>query len=565
MVNAHLLPYSAAVRDLATQRALRQLEDLLASTVTAVNNQASSSGGVPTTRAINTTAPLAGGGTLATDLTLSVATFTSGASGVVPASGGGTTNFLRADGTWAAPGGSGVTSVSAGSTAVSVVPTTGAVVVDVVEANFTGIPESAVTNLVTDLAGKVPTSRLINTTLPLTGGGNLSADLTLAVNTVTSGASGVAPASGGGKLNFLRADITWAKPLAPMTGDMIWSDGQDGSLHFDGVSTVTIGQGQTIVPSGGIYTLARSLYPTDMTVDSGVIIKTAGYMIIGTGTLTNNGTIQDAGNNGGNASGITAGTAGAARSAGYYNATSAGAAGGGSGGTGGASGAVLSPPWGITAAGVSGGAAPGITTAGNPGSSGVKSFAGAGGGSGGGGSSAGGGTGGTGGSLTQVTANLGPLMEMLVFGHSGSALTGFMTYGSGGGGGGGGGAGASGGQAGSGGGGGAGGGILFVSYPTIAGSGLFSANGGNGGNGADAQIVGTLSGGYGGGGTGAGGGGGLALVRYWTSTGTWTVTANGGAPGQTVGSGVGTGKAGALGGTGANGYAWKVNMSGDGT
>lgn len=33
--------------------------------------------------------------------------FTSSTSGTVPASGGGTTNFLRADGTWAVPPGSG--------------------------------------------------------------------------------------------------------------------------------------------------------------------------------------------------------------------------------------------------------------------------------------------------------------------------------------------------------------------------------------------------------------------------------------------------------------------------
>lgn len=47
-------------------------------------------------------------------ITVTANTFTTGAPGVVPASGGGTTNFLRADGTWAAPtGGSGtVTSVS---------------------------------------------------------------------------------------------------------------------------------------------------------------------------------------------------------------------------------------------------------------------------------------------------------------------------------------------------------------------------------------------------------------------------------------------------------------------
>jgi hypothetical protein len=59
--------------------------------------------GVPTSRLINTTAPLAGGGDLTADRTLSVATFGAGASGVVPASGGGTSNFLRADGTWTAP------------------------------------------------------------------------------------------------------------------------------------------------------------------------------------------------------------------------------------------------------------------------------------------------------------------------------------------------------------------------------------------------------------------------------------------------------------------------------
>ena len=60
------------------------------------------------TRTISTTAPLAGGGDLSADRTLTVATFGAAASGVVPASGGGAVNFLRADGAWAAPaGGSG--------------------------------------------------------------------------------------------------------------------------------------------------------------------------------------------------------------------------------------------------------------------------------------------------------------------------------------------------------------------------------------------------------------------------------------------------------------------------
>lgn len=42
--------------------------------------------------------------------------FTSGAQGVVTGSGGGTTNFLRADGSWAAPGGGGPTTKSKGNT-----------------------------------------------------------------------------------------------------------------------------------------------------------------------------------------------------------------------------------------------------------------------------------------------------------------------------------------------------------------------------------------------------------------------------------------------------------------
>ncbi len=101
-------------------------------------------GVVPYTRNINTTAPLTGGGTLAADLTLSIQAngitnallaqmaattlkgnntavsatpsdltaaqvtamlnlFTTSLRGLVPGSGGGTTNFLRADAIWAAP------------------------------------------------------------------------------------------------------------------------------------------------------------------------------------------------------------------------------------------------------------------------------------------------------------------------------------------------------------------------------------------------------------------------------------------------------------------------------
>lgn len=56
------------------------------------------------------------------------------------------------------------------------------------------IAESQVTNLTTDLASKVPNTRVINTTSPLTGGGALSSDLTLAVtsgNLTDAGTDGI--------------------------------------------------------------------------------------------------------------------------------------------------------------------------------------------------------------------------------------------------------------------------------------------------------------------------------------------------------------------------------------
>lgn len=61
------------------------------------------SGFVPTNRQMNTTAPLGGGGDLSTNRTLTISNFAGSAAGAVPTSLGGTTNFLRADGSWAAP------------------------------------------------------------------------------------------------------------------------------------------------------------------------------------------------------------------------------------------------------------------------------------------------------------------------------------------------------------------------------------------------------------------------------------------------------------------------------
>jgi hypothetical protein len=59
------------------------------------------------------------------------------------------------------------------------------------KANVGAIAQSKVTNLVSDLAGKVPTTRTISTTAPLTGGGDLTANRTLAVSDATTTTKGV--------------------------------------------------------------------------------------------------------------------------------------------------------------------------------------------------------------------------------------------------------------------------------------------------------------------------------------------------------------------------------------
>jgi hypothetical protein len=115
-----------------------------------------------------------------TDVTLPL--FTSTDPGLTPFSGGGTTNFLRADGTWAAtPGGA------------------------------TNLSYTAATRLLESSSGT-------DVNLPL----------------FTSTEAGLAPLSGGGSVNFLRADGSWAVPPA-------------GTPTFSVAATVTAGtnaQGQ---------------------------------------------------------------------------------------------------------------------------------------------------------------------------------------------------------------------------------------------------------------------------------------------------------------------------------
>ena len=302
-------------------------------------------GEIPSSRTISTTAPLTGGGDLSADRTFAITSFSGSAPGAVPTSAGGTTNFLRADGAWAVPAGSGGGTITGGGTINKLAKFTGATAIgdSLIHDNGTNVgvkttapvadfqvegaafqgtialsnsstavttgtsmgeidfysrdstigqPTVAYIRSVADAdyvttaptsivfatqssggslsqnmrlwgsgaldvagvvqstsggfkfpdattqatAGVLPT-RTISTTAPLTGGGNLSADRTLAISVFAGSAAGAVPSSLGGTTNFLRADGAWAAPAG--SGGNISGTGTTGTLaKFTGATAI---------------------------------------------------------------------------------------------------------------------------------------------------------------------------------------------------------------------------------------------------------------------------------------------------------------------------------------
>lgn len=443
--------------------------------------------------------------------------FTSTEDGLVPASGGGTANFLRADGTWAAPpsGGGAVNQVTAGSSKVSVSPSTGNVVVDVVEANFTDIPQSGVTNLTSDLAGKTPATRELAATAPVRIDGGASADLssdrTISVEQFDDSAPGVVPASGGGTDNFLRADQAWSIP--PGRTFVGFGNGGDGALNFDGVTTPVAGASL----SGSIYTMTRPVHATTISIANGVAIRPAGFPLHAQGAITGTGAAKIE-MNGGAGSGTVGGSAVGVGSDNWYP-----------GGTNGVAGVAGSQAAGAAKASCpavfsnSGGAGGATNTAGGAGVSGK-------GGGGGGGSSA---LGGAGGSISFGSVRENDWETDSCWDRGRDLANAVFTCGSAGGSGGG-------GSGGAGGGSGASGGWIVVRCRSISGVSVESKGG------AGAAATNNNAGG------GGGGSGGVVFVQYAEGSAP-TVDVSGGAGGN----GAGTGGRGGDGGLGVA-RVWKV-------
>jgi hypothetical protein len=115
-------------------------------------------------------------------------------------------------------------------------------------------PPSAVTT--TLVAARAAASTAINTTAPLTGGGDLTASRTLAVNTFGAAQAGVVPASGGSPSNFLRADGVWSTP-ASVPGDLSTVVSADSTINAAATRVVhglyEIGDGFTLEIGDGAY------------------------------------------------------------------------------------------------------------------------------------------------------------------------------------------------------------------------------------------------------------------------------------------------------------------------
>lgn len=406
---------------------------------------AASSGAAPAiaARVLTTTAPLridAGASAdLSADRTLSVNTFTTGASGVVPA-GASANNVLRGDATW-------------GAVPAAAMP--------------------ALTGDVTTSAGAVATTIASHVV-------TYAKEAQAAANTLVGNNTGSTAD---------KSDLTIAQVIALLNVRLgEFGSAADGDATMDGTTAVT---GYSV--AGGNYTATGYAYFGNLTINAGVVVNQHSWPgPICRGTCTNNGRVSWDGAAG---SGQTAGAANTATGP-LPLGTAGGNGGAVNGGNGGAAiaGAGNAAPRGLSTAAAAGGTGTITPTAVNPGTAG-----GAGHGGGGGGTL---GAGGLGGALTALSTASGDWRQKHVSTTGIIPVPGSTSLKMSAATGGGGGAGGGGVNGGVGGGGGAGAGYGVSRAFSYAGSGTWTANGGNGANGTNASGIASDGGGGGGAGGG---------------------------------------------------------------
>jgi hypothetical protein len=217
------------------------------------------------------TSALAGNGLTLTGSTLSInpltATaalnpFTSSLQGVVPASGGGTTNFLRADGTWTSPG--------AGSVTVTGSPSSGNL------SKFSGA--SSITN--TDLTGDVTTSGTVATTLATVNSNVGTFGSSTAIPTVTFNGKGLATAVSTNVVVAPAGTLSGTTLNSTVTGSSLTSVGTIATGVWNG-TLIGASKGGTGISNTATLTLGTSNI-NFATLGTGIVKNTTT-----TGALTN--------------------------------------------------------------------------------------------------------------------------------------------------------------------------------------------------------------------------------------------------------------------------------------
>lgn len=236
--------------------------------------------------------------------------FTSSTSGLVPASGGNSSYFLRADRVWATP--PATTYAAFNSSTAGLTPASGGGTTNFLRADGTfATPPGVTSTFSSSTAGLTPAS----------GGGTtafLRADGTFAVpaggttSVFTAYTNGLAPSSGGGTTNFLCADGSFRPPYDVFTSygpGLVPASGGDTTtfLRADGVFVAPPGGG------GGLTNFTETLNTTspNNTVNAAVLSVTGGttntdavYSPKGTGALLTS--VPDATSTGGNKRGTNA-------------------------------------------------------------------------------------------------------------------------------------------------------------------------------------------------------------------------------------------------------------------
>lgn len=301
------------------------------------------------TRTISTTAPLAGGGPLTSNLTLTINQFAGSVAGSVPTSPGGTTAFLRADGTWAVPpgggGGGGVSSVgiSTTSTGVSIggtnpITTAGTIIINlntelqglaglsttgVVQRTGTGtyIAAPYTTTLTGDITGSgsvsfATTLATVNSNVGTFGNSTDVAQVTVnakglitAVSAVPISIAGLLPSQTGNVGDFLTTNgtsLSWAPGVTTAAGSNTQIQYNNATVFGASPgftwndSTQTLNLGKTTSTTASLTTSANSSGFVNLSIVGGEIDITAGtpsnpgpgnriVLTGGAGTSTGNG------------------------------------------------------------------------------------------------------------------------------------------------------------------------------------------------------------------------------------------------------------------------------------